>query len=118
MHRAACGALRNLSYGRANDENKREMAKVGCIACLARLLRTTVDTEVKEIVTGILWNLSSCVDIKRAVIDEGVKSVVDCVIVPIAGWDRIQGTTQELCVSLLCVSLLCVCMCGLQPLYM
>jgi len=31
---------------------------------------------------------------KRAVIDEGVKSVVDGVIVPIAGWDRIQGTTQ------------------------
>ena len=22
VHRAACGALRNLSYGRANDENK------------------------------------------------------------------------------------------------
>ncbi len=22
VHRSACGALRNLSYGRANDENK------------------------------------------------------------------------------------------------
>jgi hypothetical protein len=51
---------RNLSYGRQNDENKRAIQKVGGIPALVRLLRKTQDSEVRELVAGVLWNLSSC----------------------------------------------------------
>lgn len=51
---------RNLSYGRQNDENKRAIKDAGGLPNLIRLLKKTRDNEVKELVTGILWNLSSC----------------------------------------------------------
>lgn len=51
---------RNLSYGRQNDENKRIIKLSGGIPLLINLLRKSSDAEVKELVTGILWNLSSC----------------------------------------------------------
>jgi hypothetical protein len=51
---------RNLSYGRQNDENKRAIKNAGGISGLVRLLRKTTDNEVKELVCGVLWNLSSC----------------------------------------------------------
>lgn len=60
LHRNACGALRNLSYGRQNDENKKAIKSAGGIPSLVRLLKKTPDNEVKELVTGVLWNLSSC----------------------------------------------------------
>ena len=52
--------FRNLSYGRQNDENKRAIKGAGGVPALVRLLRKTPDNEVKELVTGVLWNLSSC----------------------------------------------------------
>jgi len=52
--------FRNLSYGRQNDENKRAIKSAGGIAALVRLLRRTTDNDVKELVCGVLWNLSSC----------------------------------------------------------
>ena len=86
VHRNACGALRyyplirfrrpfdvlrtvltavffscrNLSYGRQNDENKRALHKAGGIPSLVRLLIRSPDPDVQELVTGVLWNLSSC----------------------------------------------------------
>lgn len=52
--------LRNLSYGRQNDENKRAIKDAGGIPLLINLLHKSADAEVKELVTGVLWNLSSC----------------------------------------------------------
>ena len=52
--------FRNLSYGRQNDENKRAIKNAGGIPSLVRLLRKTTDNEEKELVAGVLWNLSSC----------------------------------------------------------
>ena len=52
--------VRNLSYGRQNDENKRAIKNAGGVPALIRLLRKTPENEIKELVTGILWNLSSC----------------------------------------------------------
>ena len=60
IYRNAIGALRNLSYGRQNDENKRAIKNAGGVTALVRLLRKSTDNEVKELVTGVLWNLSSC----------------------------------------------------------
>lgn len=51
---------RNLSYGRQNDENKRAIKNAGGIPLLMNLLKKPSDAEVKELVTGVLWNLSSC----------------------------------------------------------
>ena len=52
VHRSACGALRNLVYGKANDDNKIAFKNCGGIPALVRLLRKTSDVEVKELVTG------------------------------------------------------------------
>lgn len=54
------GFFRNLSYGRQNDENKRAIKDSGGIPLLINLLHKSADAEVKELVTGVLWNLSSC----------------------------------------------------------
>lgn len=52
VHRSACGALRNLVYGKANDENKVALKNCGGIPALVRLLRKTGDVEIRELVTG------------------------------------------------------------------
>ena len=39
---------------------QREIKNAGGIPALVRLLRKSADNDVRELVTGILWNLSSC----------------------------------------------------------
>lgn len=58
VHRSACGALRNLVYGKANDENKVTLKNCGGIPALVRLLRKTGDLEIKELVTGNLLTVT------------------------------------------------------------
>ncbi|XP_028966332.1 catenin delta-2 [Galendromus occidentalis] len=88
IQRNACGALRNLSYGRRNDENKRAIRNAGGIPALVRLLQSTPDNEIRELVTCVLWNLSSCDELKRPIIDDALKVLVQHVIIPLSGWDR------------------------------
>lgn len=52
VQRNSCGALRNLVYGKSMDENKIAVRNAGGIPALLRLLRKTVDAEVRELVTG------------------------------------------------------------------
>lgn len=85
--RNACGALRNLSYGRQNDENKRAIKNAGGIPALINLLRRSTESEVKELVTGVIWNMSSCEDIKRSIIDDGCTVIVTYIIIPHSGYD-------------------------------
>ncbi|XP_037295167.1 catenin delta-2-like [Manduca sexta] len=84
--RNACGALRNLSYGRQNDENKRAIRDAGGIPALMALLCRTNDMEVKELVTGVIWNMSSCEDLKQSIIDDAAQVIVNKVIIPHSGW--------------------------------
>jgi len=53
VQRSSCGALRNLVYGKATDNNKVALRNCGGVPALLRLLRRTTDNEVRELVTGI-----------------------------------------------------------------
>ncbi|XP_074246908.1 splicing regulator ARVCF isoform X2 [Saimiri boliviensis] len=87
VRRRACGALRNLSYGRDAD-NKAAIRDCGGVPALVRLLRAARDNEVRELVTGTLWNLSSYEPLKMAIIDHGLQTLTHEVIVPHSGWER------------------------------
>ncbi|CAG5895805.1 unnamed protein product [Menidia menidia] len=87
VHRSACGALRNLVYGKANDENKVTLKNCGGIPALVRLLRKTGDVEIKELVTGVLWNLSSCDALKMPIIQDALAVLTNSVIIPHSNWD-------------------------------
>uniref|UniRef100_A0A8C3FZW6 Plakophilin 4 n=1 Tax=Cyclopterus lumpus TaxID=8103 RepID=A0A8C3FZW6_CYCLU len=86
VQKNSCGALRNLVYGKAMDENKVAVRNAGGIPALLRLLRKTVDAEVRELVTGVLWNLSSCDAIKMTIIQDALTTLTNTVIIPHSGW--------------------------------
>ena len=52
VQKSACGALRNLVYSKATDNNKVALRNCGGVPALLRLLRKTTDNEVRELVTG------------------------------------------------------------------
>nr|XP_055057968.1 catenin delta-2b isoform X2 [Misgurnus anguillicaudatus] len=87
VHRSACGALRNLVYGKANDDNKIALKNCGGIPALVRLLRKTTDIEIRELLTGVLWNLSSCDALKMPIIQDALAVLTNTVIIPHSGWD-------------------------------
>lgn len=90
VYRNSCGALRNLSYGRQNDENKRAIKNANGIPMLINLLRRSAESDIKELVTGVIWNLSSCEDLKRSIIDDGCQVIVTYIIIPHSGWDPVN----------------------------
>lgn len=59
VHRSALGALLNLSRGYENDENKRAIKSCGGVEAVSALLGSSRDGDVRELITGLLWNLSS-----------------------------------------------------------
>uniref|UniRef100_A0A8C6L0V2 ARVCF delta catenin family member b n=1 Tax=Nothobranchius furzeri TaxID=105023 RepID=A0A8C6L0V2_NOTFU len=87
VHRKACGALRNISYGKDN-ENKVAIKNCDGIPALVRLLRKTNDMEVRELITGTLWNLSSYEPLKMVIINHGLQTMTNEVIIPHSGWEH------------------------------
>ncbi|XP_075036931.1 plakophilin-4 isoform X5 [Mixophyes fleayi] len=85
VQKNACGALRNLVYGKSTDENKIAVKNAGGIPALLRLLRKTNDQEIRELVTGVLWNLSSCDAVKMTIIRDALSPLTNTVIVPHSG---------------------------------
>uniref|UniRef100_A0A8C4DVV3 Plakophilin 4 n=1 Tax=Dicentrarchus labrax TaxID=13489 RepID=A0A8C4DVV3_DICLA len=86
VQKNSCGAVRNLVYGKSMDENKIAVKNAGGIPALLRLLRKTVDAEVRELVTGVLWNLSSCDAVKMTIIRDALSTLTNTVIIPHSGW--------------------------------
>lgn len=52
VYRSVCGVLRNLVYGKVNDDNKIVLKNCGGILALVRLFRKIIDLEIRELVIG------------------------------------------------------------------
>ncbi|XP_062301492.1 plakophilin-4-like [Scomber scombrus] len=90
VQKSACGALRNLVYGKATDNNKVALRNCGGVPALLRLLRKTTDNEVRELVTGVLWNLSSCDAVKMTIIRDALSTLTNTVVIPHSGWSSVS----------------------------
>uniref|UniRef100_A0A8C5HH92 Catenin delta-1-like n=1 Tax=Gouania willdenowi TaxID=441366 RepID=A0A8C5HH92_GOUWI len=87
VHYAACGALKNISYGKDPD-NKIAIKNCDGVPALIRLLRKIRDQDLTDIITGTLWNLSSHDSVKMEIVDHALHALSDEVIVPHSGWER------------------------------
>uniref|UniRef100_A0AAF5RT50 Fibronectin type-III domain-containing protein n=1 Tax=Wuchereria bancrofti TaxID=6293 RepID=A0AAF5RT50_WUCBA len=85
IQKNACGCLKNLSFGKENDENKRAINDAGGIITLAALLRHTHNAQVMEEVTATLWNLSSCDELKPIILSQVSEPINQRIVVPGSG---------------------------------
>ncbi|XP_029431776.1 catenin delta-1 isoform X2 [Rhinatrema bivittatum] len=87
VHHGACGALKNISFGRDQD-NKVAIKNCDGVPALVRLLRKATDMDLTEVITGTLWNLSSHDSIKMAIVDHALHALTDEVLIPHSGWEK------------------------------
>ncbi|KAM7009778.1 catenin delta-1 isoform 3-T5 [Tautogolabrus adspersus] len=87
VHYAACGALKNISYGKDAD-NKIAIKNCDGVPALTRLLRKTHDQDLTDTITGTLWNLSSHDAVKMEIVDHALHALSDEVMVLHSGWER------------------------------
>ncbi|KHJ46101.1 fibronectin type III domain protein [Trichuris suis] len=80
VQRNAAGCLRNLCYGR--DDNKRAIMQANGLVALANLLKSTPEVLIVEEVTGTLWNMSSCHDMKSPIFELCSDHLVRQIIIP------------------------------------
>uniref|UniRef100_A0A3Q3LC50 Plakophilin 4 n=1 Tax=Labrus bergylta TaxID=56723 RepID=A0A3Q3LC50_9LABR len=95
VQKSSCGALRNLVYGKATDNNKVALRNCGGVPALLRLLRKTTDNEVRELVTGVLWNLSSCDAVKMTIIRDALSTLTNTVVIPHSGWSSVSHRDEH-----------------------
>lgn len=95
VQRNVCGALRNLSFGRKNDDNKRAIRDALGIQTLVRTLINNPDNEIRELATSVLWNLSSCEDIKWSIVEIALSSLVSVILVPYTAWFRANFNNSQ-----------------------
>ncbi|XP_051939211.1 catenin delta-1 isoform X5 [Hippocampus zosterae] len=87
VHYAACGALKNISFGKDPD-NKIAIKNCDGVPALIRLLRKTHEQDLTDLITGTLWNLSSHDSVKMEIVDHALHALSDEVMVPRSGWER------------------------------
>ncbi|KAM3726377.1 Juxtamembrane domain-associated catenin [Dirofilaria immitis] len=85
IQKNVCGCLKNLSFRKENDENKRAINGAGGIVALAALLKQTHDAQVMEEVTATLWNLSSCDDLKSIILSQVSEPINQRIVIPGSG---------------------------------
>ncbi|XP_054888787.1 catenin delta-2b isoform X1 [Poeciliopsis prolifica] len=84
VHRSACGALRNLTKKTRQQD-----------PAALRLTAETTDLEIRELLTGVLWNLSSCDALKMPIIQDALAVLTNAVIIPHSGWDTSPHTQED-----------------------
>ncbi|KAJ8373426.1 hypothetical protein AAFF_G00265530 [Aldrovandia affinis] len=94
VHHSACGALKNISYGRDHD-NKIAIKNCDGVPALVRLLRKAIDQDLTDTITGTLWNLSSHDSVRMEIVDHALYALSSEVMVPHSGWER--GGEEESC---------------------
>nr|XP_029134684.1 catenin delta-1-like isoform X2 [Labrus bergylta] len=92
VHYAACGALKNISYGKDAD-NKIAIKNCDGVPALTRLLRKTHDQDLTDTITGTLWNLSSHDAVKMEIVDHALHALSDEVMVLHSGWEQGRNGT-------------------------
>jgi len=96
VKRNVCGALRNLSYGKKNDDNKRAIRDAQGIQALVRTLAENPDNEIRESATSVLWNMSSCEDVKWSIVEEALDLLVSVILIPYTNWFKSNiGHSQQ-----------------------
>lgn len=95
VKRNVCGALRNLSFGRKNDDNKRAIRDALGVQTLIRTLADNPDNEIRELATSVLWNLSSCEDVKWSIIDDALNPIVSVILLPYTAWFKANLSTNQ-----------------------
>lgn len=75
VHYAACGALKNISYGKDQD-NKIAIKNCDGVPALIRLLRKTHDQDLTDVITG-----TRCIEILGSVF-----SLVQCGCLLLLRW--------------------------------
>ncbi|XP_068444050.1 catenin delta-1-like isoform X5 [Clinocottus analis] len=94
VHHSACGALKNISYGR-DQENKIAIKNCDGVPALTRLLRKTRDQDLTDTITGTLWNLSSHDSVKMEIVDHALHALADEVVVPHSGWEQASNGEES-----------------------
>ena len=80
-------ALKNLSYGRTTNENKHLIATDQRLMEIIKVLRSSRVAEIRDLLTQVLWNLSSCEELKLRLIQSCLHDLVEVVMVPYTGWN-------------------------------
>ncbi|ESO06764.1 hypothetical protein HELRODRAFT_191187 [Helobdella robusta] len=94
--RNALGALRNLSCGKANDKNKIEILKQKGVDAIINLLKTTNNSSITSLSSGLLWNLSSCQHLKEEILQKSLHVLFNYIIMPLICCISNQATNPVL----------------------
>lgn len=81
------GALKNLSYGRVTDQNKQVIANDHNLMEIMIALKNSRVSEVRELLTALLWNLSACESLKLKMMKVCLHDLVEIVMVPYTTWN-------------------------------
>lgn len=91
----ACGALRNLSYGPKNNDNKLAIKSFEGVPALVKVVKESRDPEVKEQATGTLWNLSAHKELKGQILELAMEPLSSLVIIPYSGYQEQQRSKPK-----------------------
>uniref|UniRef100_A0AC35FXI2 Fibronectin type-III domain-containing protein n=1 Tax=Panagrolaimus sp. PS1159 TaxID=55785 RepID=A0AC35FXI2_9BILA len=95
IQRNACGCLKNLAFGKENDENKKVIMECNGVRALSNVIKNTPESHVKEEASGALWNISSCDELKEPVLNQVADTIVNTIVIPGSGWSQNDTVTTK-----------------------